>query len=231
MNINIYQFIEGAKRAEGLTVIIDVFRAYTTACYLFANGAESIYVTSKVEKARSLAKNINNSILIGERNGIKLEGFDYGNSPYIISKNNFKNKNIIFTTSAGTKGIINAEKADQIITGSFVNVSAVAQYIKDRNPEKVSLVAMGINGVKRADEDILLAEYLKKLLQNGKLLSQDEIRKKLRHPAGNKFFNDETQKDMPEQDFEYSLTIDNFKFVLKAEKYEDNVFQLNLIKQ
>jgi 2-phosphosulfolactate phosphatase len=230
MNINIYQFIKGAKEAEGLTVIIDVFRAYTTACYLFANNAKSIYITSEVEKARNLAKNIGNSILIGERKGIKLDGFDYGNSPYIISKNNFNNKNIIFTTSAGTKGIINAKKADQIITGSFVNVSAVARYIKDKNPEKVSLVAMGINGVKRADEDILLAEYLKKLLQNTKTLSQEEIRKKLRYPAGDKFFNSDTQKDMPKEDFEYSLKIDKFKFVLKAKKISDNVFQLNLFK-
>ncbi|MFW6281757.1 MAG: 2-phosphosulfolactate phosphatase [bacterium] len=230
MDINIYQFIEGAKKAEGLTVIIDVFRAYTTACYLFANNAGSIYVTSEVEKARSLAKNIEESILIGERNGIKLEGFDYGNSPYIISKNNFNNKNIVFTTSAGTKGIINAKKAEKIITGSFVNASAVASYIKNKKPEKVSLVAMGINGIKKADEDILLAEHLKKLLQNKKTLSQDEIRTKLRYPAGTKFFNDETQKDMPKEDFEYSLKIDRFNFILKANKISDNVFQLNLIK-
>ncbi len=230
MNINIYQFIDGAKRATGLTVIIDVFRAYTTACYLYNNNAESIYVTSKVEKARNLAEDIENSILIGERNGIKLEGFDYGNSPYIISKNDFTNKNIIFTTSAGTKGIINAKNAKQIIVGSFVNISTVAQYISDQNPEKVSLVAMGVNGVKRADEDMLFAEQVKNMLLNKNTLSQDEVRNKLRHPAGDKFFNDETQGDMPEQDFEYSLTIDKFKFLLKAEKYDDNVFQLNVIQ-
>jgi len=229
MNINIYQFIDGAKRAKGLTVIIDVFRAYSTACYLFNNNAESIYVTSKIERARNMAEKIQNSILIGERNGIKLEGFDYGNSPYIISKNDFTNKNIIFTTSAGTKGIINAKNAVQIIVGSFVNISAVARYIKKQNPDIVSLVAMGRNGVKRADEDMLFAEQVKNLLLNKNILSQNEVRNKLRHPAGEKFFNDKTQIDLPKEDFKYSLILDKFDFVLKAEKFDDDVYQLNLI--
>src|SRR6056297_1980469 len=134
MEIKTHQFISGAKKAEGLTVIIDVFRAYTTASYLFAAGAEEIYVVAEIEKAESLSRELNNPVLIGERKGIKIKGFDYNNSPYFISQHDFSGNQIVLSTSAGTKGIINAEKADQILTGSFVNISATADYIREKNP-------------------------------------------------------------------------------------------------
>lgn len=144
MKIDIYQFIEGAKKAEGLAVIIDVFRAFSTSAYLLANGAQAIYTVSEVDTARNLAKQLENNVLVGERNGIKLPGFDYGNSPYLVSSQNFKEKNIILTTSAGTKGIINADQAEEIITGSFVNVSAVADYINQKNFKKFLWLPWGL---------------------------------------------------------------------------------------
>ena len=160
MKIKTFKFLEGAAKAEGLTVIIDVFRAYTTAAYLFANQAEKIFIVSKVETARTLKEELNNPVLIGERKGIKIEDFDFNNSPYFISQHNFKGKEIILSTSAGTKGIIAAENAAEIITGSFVNFSAAAEFIKSKNPKTVSLVAMGNNGVAEADEDNLYADQL-----------------------------------------------------------------------
>ncbi|MCC3145748.1 2-phosphosulfolactate phosphatase [Halanaerobium sp. Z-7514] len=229
MKINIYQFIEGAKKAEGLAVIIDVFRAFSTSAYLFANGAQAIYTVSEVDEARKLAEKIENNVLVGERNGIKLAGFDYGNSPYLISKQNFKGKNIILTTSAGTKGIINAAQAEEIITGSFVNVSAAANYIEKKDFEKISLVAMGVNAEKTAEEDMALAQYLKNKLEGKENLNQEQLRKKLYSPAGDKFFNSSTQSDMPEEDFNYCLNIDKFDFVIKAEKFSNEVYRLKKV--
>ncbi len=188
MEINTYQFISGAKKAEGLTVIIDVFRAYTTAAYLFEQGAEDIYVVSKVKTAEKLRNKLDNPVLIGERKGIKLNGFDYNNSPYFISQKNFDDCQVILSTSAGTKGIINADKADEIITGSFVNISAAAEYIKEKDPEKLSLVAMGNNGITEAEEDLLYAATLEQLLTDQKTLSQSVIRDKLLESAGSRFF-------------------------------------------
>ncbi len=226
MEINTYQFISGAKKAEGLTVIIDVFRAYTTAAYLFEQGAEEVYIVSKIKTAEYLRKKLDNPVLIGERKGIKLKGFDYNNSPYFISQKNFGGCQIILSTSAGTKGIINAENADEIITGSFVNVSAVAEYIKTKSPEIVSLVAMGNNGVSRAEEDLLYLETLEKLLTDQEILSQSVIRDKLIETAGKRFFDEKTQKEMPKEDFYYSLTLDKFDFIIKAHKYAEDIYQL-----
>lgn len=226
MKIKSYEFISGAKLAQGLTVIIDVFRAYTTAAYLFAQGAEDIYVVSKVKTAENLKEKLDNPVLIGERKGIKLNGFDYNNSPYFISQHNFAGQQIILSTSAGTKGIINAENADEIITGSFVNISAAAAYIKTKDPEIVSLVAMGNNGVNRAEEDLLYAETLEKLLTDQDILTQSEIRDKLIETAGSRFFDEETQSEMPKEDFCYSLTLDKFNFIIKANKYDEDIYLL-----
>ncbi len=226
MEIKTFKFLEGAAKAEGLTVIIDVFRAYTTAAFLFANQAEKIFIVSKVATARKLKEELANPVLIGERKGIKIEGFDFNNSPYFISQHNFEDKEIILSTSAGTKGIIAAKNAAEIITGSFVNIKAAAEYIKRKKPEIVSLVAMGNNGVTEAAEDNLYAQELEKILMGENALTEAEIKNKLRSPAGDRFFREETQSEMPKEDFEYSLKINKFDFVIKAAKKEDDIYQL-----
>lgn len=226
MKIKTFKFLEGAAKAEGLTVIIDVFRAYTTAAYLFANQAEKIFIVSKVETARKLKEELNNPVLIGERKGIKIEDFDFNNSPYFISQHNFMGKEIILSTSAGTKGIIAAENAAEIITGSFVNIAAAAEYIKSQKPEIVSLVAMGNNGVSEADEDNLYADQLANLLKGKKTLIQAEIKARLRSPAGDRFFAVETQSEMPKQDFEYCLKLNKFDFVIRADQIDSDIYQV-----
>jgi len=119
MKIKILHLIDGAKQARGLTVIIDVFRAFSTACYVFGNGAKKIIPLGDIDIAHKLKKENPNFLLIGERFGKKPEGFDYGNSPTQIENVDFTDKTIIQTTSAGTQGIANATNADEIITGGF----------------------------------------------------------------------------------------------------------------
>lgn len=226
MKIKRLKFLEGAQKAEGLTVIIDVFRAYTTAAYLFSQKANKIFIVSQIKTAKSLKKKLKSPVLIGERKGIKLKGFDFNNSPFFISRENFAAKNIILSTSAGTKGIIAAENAKSILTGSFVNIKATADYIKNQNPAVVSLVEMGNNGVTKADEDELYAQELEKLLKGKKTLTQSQIKDKLRSPAGDRFFNHQTQLEMPKEDFEYCLKINKFNFIIEAVKKENDIYQL-----
>lgn len=164
MKVQILQLIQGAKNAVGLTVIIDVFRAFSVACYLFDNGAAAVIPVGEMDEAYRLKKENPDFILMGERDGMKQDGFHYGNSPDEIRKVDFTGKTIIHTTSAGTQGIVHAEGADEIITGSLVNAGAVAQYILQRNPGEVSLVCMGNAGKAEAEEDTFCAEYIQNLL-------------------------------------------------------------------
>lgn len=82
MNIQILKSMEGAKEAKGLAVMIDVFRAFSLECYLFAAGARRIYPVRDMEEARALAAEHADWILIGEEGDAKAEGCSYGDSPW-----------------------------------------------------------------------------------------------------------------------------------------------------
>ncbi len=141
--------IAGAKKAKGLTVIIDVFRAFTTGAYLLSNGAERIIPLGELDEVFELKKQNPNFILMGERKGLKVAGFDYGNSPFKIKNIDFSNKTVVLSTSAGTPGIINAINATEIVLGNFVCINATINYIKKQNPHIVTLVSMGAAGIEQ----------------------------------------------------------------------------------
>ena len=227
MNIRILELIEGAKKAQGLTVIIDVFRAFSLECYLFEKGARKIYPIGKIEDAFAMKKEHPDYVLLGERGGAKVEGCDFGNSPSQIRDFDVSGKTIIHTTSAGTQGIVNAAAAgaQEIITGSLVNADAVVRYIRSRNPEQVSIVAMGKAGLSSAAEDVLCAEYLKARLEGREDMSGGAALAQLREKAaamkdgdGAHFFNPATQEIFPEEDFYMCTQCCRFDFVIRVGK-------------
>jgi hypothetical protein len=227
MKIKILQLIEGAKQATGLTVIIDVFRAFTVEAYLVNNGVEKLIPVGDKQIAYDYKEKYKDCILIGERRGIMLEGFDYGNSPTQIEKIDFSGKTVVHTTSSGTQGIANAKNAKEILTGSLVNAKAIAEYIKMQNPEDVSLVCMGNGGESEAREDTLCAEYIKSLLEGKDLNLNYEI-ENLKNIAGKRFFDPKLQDIFPERDFYLATELNKFNFVLKLEKDNEG---MNYIKR
>lgn len=216
MRIQILHLVEGARQAKGLTVVIDVFRAFSTACFLQANGAERIIPIADLKAAYWIKEEHPSFVLIGERGGKKQPGFDFGNSPVQIKDRDFSAKTVILTTSAGTQGIQNAREASEILTGSFLNAGAVIQYIKKRNPPYLSLVCMGHEAVTPTEEDTLLAQYIQSVLQ-GNPIDLSGASQRLRYTSGKRFFNPETQDSQPEADFYLCLERDLFPFVLRAE--------------
>ncbi|HAZ04652.1 MAG TPA: 2-phosphosulfolactate phosphatase [Marinilabiliales bacterium] len=220
MTIEIFQLLEGAKRAEGLTVIIDVFRAFSTACYAFDNGASKIYPVGNIDLAYSLKERNPEYVLMGERFERKPEGFDFGNSPSHLLNVDLSGKTIVHTTSSGTQGIVNAVNAEEIITGSFVNAGSIVRYIRKQNPEKVSLVCMGYSCEYPTDEDTFLAEYIKNELLD-KTNNFSEMVEQLKKGSGARFFAPENQEWSPSDDFGLCLDLNRFNFVLKVEKEKE----------
>lgn len=216
MKIQILECIEGAKKAEGLTVIIDVFRAFSLECYLFHQGAKRIIPIGRMEQAFALKAKHPDWPLFGERKGAKVEGCDYGNSPSEVEGVDFTNQTLIHTTSAGTQGIVNATHASEIITASLVNAKAVADYIRKKNPSVVSIVAMGNQGVESADEDVLCARYIKALLLNECMDMESEI-EKLKTGGGAKFL-DPNNPVFPKPDFALATALNRFDFVIQVTK-------------
>ena len=218
MIIRIFHLIDGAKQADGLTVIIDVFRAFSMECWLYALGAGEIRPVGSIEDAFAWRKRDPGCILSGERQGEKDDGCDLGNSPSSIDPEIIRGKRIIHTTSAGTQGIVNAVHADEIITGSFVNAKAIAKYIRGKDPEKVSLVCMGKAGLEPAEEDELCAVYLQSLLTGSEMPDIDRQVESLARGGGRHFFDPAQQEVYPEKDFWMCIDRNRFDFVLSVEK-------------
>lgn len=219
--VNILHFIDGAKQAEGLTVIIDVFRAFSLECYLYDMGVKEIRPVGTIEEAFTLKDILPDSLLVGERHGKKCDGFDYGNSPSSVSREQVIGKTIIHTTSAGTQGIVNAKNASEIITGSLVNAKAVANYILAKQPESVSLVCMGNEGVRPAAEDELCAEYIKSLLEGSEMQNFEKRVAELKDNGGQHFFDDTKQDIFPQDDFWMCIKYNQFPFIIQIQKDEN----------
>ena len=223
MEIEIRHLIEGAKQAEGLAVIIDVFRAFSMECYLYAFGAREVRPVGSIEDTFLWREKDREAILVGERHGRKIEGCDLGNSPSSIRPDWVRGKRVIHTTSAGTQGVTNAVHAEEIITGSFVNAKAIAAYIRETAPRKVSLVCMGKEGLAPAEEDELCALYLRGLLTGDGIPDIDGKLKGLQTGGGRHFFDPALRDVFPEEDFRMCIDRDIFDFVLRIERDENGL--------
>jgi 2-phosphosulfolactate phosphatase len=226
MEIQILQLLDGARQARGLTVIIDVFRAFSTACYAYHSGAQKIVPVDNIDLAYRLKQENPDYILLGERNEQKPEGFDFGNSPSQLVAEKIVGKTLVHTTSSGTQGIANATNADQIITGSFVNAAAIVRYVRQQNPAVVSLVCMGYACEYPTDEDTLCAEWIKNQLEKTPN-NFDTMVEIIRTGSGARFFDAEKQGWSPQADFELCLNLNCFDFVLKVE----NENELNYLRK
>lgn len=226
MEIEILQLLDGARKAKGLTVIIDVFRAFSTACYAFDKGVKRIYPVGNIEIAYSLKQQNPDFVLVGEREEQKPEGFDFGNSPSQLMAADLNGKIMVHTTSSGTQGIANATQADEILTGSFVNAQAIINYIRKQNPKTVSLVCMGYSCRYPTDEDTLLAVYVKNELE-GKPNDFQAMVKQIKEGDGARFFAPEKQEWAPVADFDLCMSLNRFNFVLQVNRENE----LNYLKK
>jgi len=137
-------------------VVIDVLRATTTIVTAMGNHASSIIPVATVEQARLSAQQTG-GMLGGERDCVKLEGFDFGNSPAEYTIERVKNQEITLTTTNGTRALLASVEADQVLVAAFANYSAVSRQIV--NHPKVNIICAGTNG-EITLEDSLLAGAL-----------------------------------------------------------------------
>jgi 2-phosphosulfolactate phosphatase len=218
-------FIAGAQAAEGIAVIIDVFRAFSTACYCLHANAKRVIPVGDIQEALRLKERLAHSVLIGERGGKKLAGFDFGNSPTELQQVDLRAKDVIQTTHAGTQGIVNATKADEVLTGAFVNAKATAHYIKSKAPAVVTLVRMGWQAETPSDEDNLCADYLESLLLEKDFDEQAIMPRLKASPCSARFF-DPAKPWSPSSDFDLCLRLNVFDFAIIAKIAKDGLLSL-----
>ncbi len=154
------------KKDDTIVIMVDAVRASASICTAFANGAEKIVTVSEKETAFEYQKK--GWLTAGERDGIKIDGFDFGNSPETFSEKNVSGKKIAFTTTNGTRAVQRVmqskEKNVDLLIGSFLNVNAVAEFIGNKQKDVIVLCSGWKNAVNM--EDMLFAGKLISLLKN-----------------------------------------------------------------
>jgi len=129
-------------------VVIDVLRASSTIVHALANGAAGFVPVARVAEARQRAaeRDPAQTLLCGERGGLRVEGFDLGNSPLDYTPEVVRGKTIVFSTSNGTRAVARSAAAQRILVGSFRNLAAVVERLAAERPETAIVVCAGRNG-------------------------------------------------------------------------------------
>jgi 2-phosphosulfolactate phosphatase len=120
-----------------IVVVIDVLRATSAICAAFDNGISAIIPVPTVEEAWEYKQQ---GYLAGaERKGQIVEGFDFGNSPFSYMKEDFKGKEVVLTTTNGTKSLDVAKGAETVVVGSFLNLTALSKWLEEQDKNVLCL--------------------------------------------------------------------------------------------
>lgn len=215
-----------ATAIKAFTVVVDVFRAFSVSYYINAQRPEKYIVVDDVDLAFALRDKEANAILVGERQGIKIPGFDLGNSPTEILDCDLAGKTVIHTTTAGTKGLARQPKENAVVVGSFVNARAIANHVLRAGIETVSIYCTAPKGDPFGEEDYLFAEYLARLL-NGEQPDFDSIVKRLKKSSGQRFSE---MGFAPVSDFLLCMDLDRFDSLLTRKIIQGSMHSMELIE-
>jgi 2-phosphosulfolactate phosphatase len=160
--------VDPARIHKSTAVVIDVIRATSTIVEALANGARAIYPTLSTDEAIRLANSLGReeTLLCGERKGVKVEGFDLGNSPGEFTRDRVRGKGLVMSTTNGTRALLAAQGAERILAGALLNLSAVARALE--GARDVTLVCAGKEDRFSMDDALCAGLILQVLLEGGK---------------------------------------------------------------
>ena len=220
MEIRLGSLVRDAREAAGTVIVIAVFRAFTTAAIAFANGATQITLVAEADDALELHRSGVGDVLMGEVDGKRPDGFHFGNSPHEISQVDLTGKSLVQSTRAGTVGVaaaFDAPRAQTIYLGSFVVADATVKAVLQDAPELVTIVAMGDQGVVRADEDEHCGIYLRNLLE-GRRPDPEALRSLIMTGGATQKFFDDRQPQFHPRDAELALEVSKYPYAMKVSR-------------
>src|SRR6185295_6101542 len=180
-----------AQRDLGRTacVVLDVLRATTSMMAALANGAEAIIPVLEISEALALRQQRPEVLLAGERDGLRIRAtqtggmdFDFGNSPREFLPEKVRGRTIVMTTTNGTRALRACAHAETVLIGSFLNLRAIANWIRREQPQHLILVCSGTRE-QAALEDTLaagaLCERLWPYYASGQVADSAEIARRI----------------------------------------------------
>ena len=215
--------LDDCHLATGVVVVIDVIRAFTTAAYAFSAGAARIVLTDSVDAAFALRTRFTGSKIMGEVDGVRVAGFDYGNSPSDLAGLDLTGQTLIQRTTAGTQGMVRSTNADVLLGCSFVVARSTVDCLKRLAPPEVGLVITGSGPGRDGDEDVALADYLERGLQPTGFPDVEPYVDRVRRSAAGRLLADPKHPEFPYGDIARVTAVDRFPFVMSARKRDDGL--------
>ena len=150
-------------------VVIDVLRATSTIVTALMNGARGVISVGDMGEASKISQNLDseNHLLCGEKDGVKIEGYDLGNSPLEYTREHVEGKTLILNTTNGSKAVKKSMSSSDVVIGAFLNLTAISGYL-EASQNDVILLCAGWKG-RLALEDTLLAGAIIYKLYGGSL--------------------------------------------------------------
>jgi 2-phosphosulfolactate phosphatase len=162
------------KVEDYTVVIIDIFRATSSICYGIQNGAEAIIPVSEVEECAAYREKGGDYLLAAERNGEVVAGFDFGNSPFSYTAEKVAGKTVVLTTTNGTHALHLSRSAKQILIGSFLNITALCNYLRGREGN-ILLVCAGWQNNFNLEDTLFAGAVIELLKESGYTLDDPAI--------------------------------------------------------
>ena len=151
-----------------VAVVIDVLRATTTIAWALFNGADSIQVFSDLDLLKTNAKQWDSSerVMIAERGGEKIDGFDLGNSPLSVTKEIVNGKRLFMSTTNGTKAMQKVKNVKNLFAMALTNRKAVADRIIAMNVKEVLILGSGWEGSYSLEDSLAAGALASYLMEN-----------------------------------------------------------------
>ncbi len=199
---------------SGPVVVIDVLRAFTSAAYAFANGANQITLVGTVDDALALKRLHPDWILMGENGGHRIPGFDLSNSPVEVSQTDLAGACLIQRTTAGTQGVLACTGASRVFASGLVTASATARCLAGEDTHYVitgSWPGRGLAG----NDDLWTAELIERA-RRGLPLEANATETSIRHSDEASWTLSLGAASVDPEDVEYALRTDLFDFAMEA---------------
>ena len=162
------------KVEDYIVVIIDIFRATSSICYGIENGADAIIPVSEVEECAAYREKGLNYLLAAERNGEVVAGFDFGNSPFAYTAEKVAGKTVVLTTTNGTHALHLSRNAKKIVIGSFLNLTALCNWLKTQD-ENILMVCAGWKNNFNLEDTLFAGAVIDQLKGDGYVLDDPAL--------------------------------------------------------
>jgi len=215
MRVRKVSLLDGARSARGATVVIDVYRAMTSAAVILAGGARELLFVTDVAAALALRARGRADLCAGEIDGKRPDGFDFGNSPRELAAADLRGRRIVLSTRAGTAGLEAAAGASRRFCGAFVILTATVGALRGSGADEVTLAAMGWSGARGTAEDETCADLLAALLA-GTPADTDAALARVRADPESAKFGDPARPWFHAGDLDIALDVDRYAFAIEA---------------